>query len=391
MAIAITNKRKALNLLKEAGFNTTEIEKGDAKEFTLDADKLKDIVEGNKNNIFEKMNQAGKLLKDSIFTRSTGHKEHDFSSLQASSSLAFAESKEKIKNEIMAQNSDRKGWKDLDEESRKEIANGAAPIIRKIYKQFKSMYWDLHAKFELEIHDFVKCSRLQQIDKIKKAFDSLHNSGLSKHIVYTPDQNLEEGEDILKYGDGYQAKLVGGVTAASLGLSGPVFLVPGLGTSLVPLTIVGAAAMGAGAFIGIVMAVTFAILNHKKESLGAIKNKRAIIKLQENYEKAIKYLNDLEDYLETEISKKIKQDAKKVELNENIIKIIEDFLKVQAEKWDHYTTAAKRGYTIKSEKDKENNKHISGLVHVSDEKTSGIGKAKQGFAKQWCKLKIKPS
>lgn len=384
MAIAFTNKRKALNLLKEGGFDTAEIEKGSAKKFTLDAGKLKAIAEGDKNNVFEILNSAGKLLKDSWLTRSTGHKEYDFSSVQSASALALEKFFINLENSIDdALNNDE----NLSDKQKKIVKEQ----LTKLWVTIRGSLREIGASDELK--QIVEDEMNKPQSEIKARFNEiLKNVDLNKRLDGLWEPTAAEMEAARQ---GVEQDVKNCYKEAGLGwIAGPAIgtgigFVIGLKMTTTPLLALGCicgGVFGLAVAVALGLVITGLVINANKESFAKIKIKKRIIKIQEIHTKILSQINELNRTVK-QMRKENRKDQLKdeAEVPAETKKKIKDFVEDQKNLWGKYATAAARNYD--HEKD-DSNKHKSAGKLVSDEKTSGIGKAKQGLANQWLKLEV---
>ncbi|MDO4200274.1 MAG: hypothetical protein Q4D57_05965 [Clostridia bacterium] len=384
MAIAFTNKRKALNLLKEGGFNTTEIEKGGAEKFTLDSKKLKSIAEGDEDNVFRILNKSGKLLADSVLTRSTGHKENDYSSVQSASALALEKFFISLESNIDdAINNDETFSDDQKKIIKKKIS--------KIWVTLREALKAIGASDELK--KFVEDEMSKSQSEIKANFTKiLSDVDLNKRSDGLPTPTVAEMEAAKK---GVEQDVKECYKQAGLGwIAGPAFVtgtlfISGLYMTTIPLLVWGCVcggAFGISVAVALGLIVTGLVINANQESFAKIKIKKKVIRIQGILTKVLGQINELNRTAKQMRKENLKDQLKdEAELPSEITKKIKDFVEAQGKLWAKYATAAARNY----DHGKDSNKHKSAGKLVSDEKTSGIGKVKQGLANQWCSLEIK--
>ena len=145
--------------------------------------------------------------------------------------------------------------------------------------------------------------------------------------------------------------------------------------------------LGISLLAATVLTIGAVVVFCNRERLKTICAKKELIELNDGFRDAIKYLNKAADLVRrnAKLEDGKRDERLPVQKDEEILN---DFLNNQKKLWEPYTTAEGRDYTNKSEKDEEKGRHKSGLIKVSDEKTSTLGKMKLGIAKTWAAISL---
>ncbi|MDO4199581.1 MAG: hypothetical protein Q4D57_02325 [Clostridia bacterium] len=388
MAFSITNTGKAKSILKKVNFDKAIVNGNSAKLSIKAEEALKEILKNGEYRLFEALDEAGRLLKESWLTRSTSHKKYDFSSIQAESSLGLQKFYKKIFNNIPSEVFKERDIK-IDPKVEKEIQ----VLNKKLSKSIEKIRKIIIANNEIAEYvqgqlkiDTVTQETLGKLDALMPnnvAFIDKNKIKISERVE---KQNLKKS--LKSVGIGTIVGVATGLVTAG-GMVGLGYLAESMAPIILGAAIIGPAALAAGLAVSVVVAAGFLIaalvVHCNKERFGTIALKRAVIKINDEFTNALKCLNKAA-YLVRKCATKEKSESEPTPTDEQK-NILKSFVEDQKKLWDPYTDAAKRGY-IKSEEDEAKGTHKSGSRTVKDAKTSTIGKMKEGISKTWAAMSV---
>lgn len=394
--MSITHYGRAIDELKRAGcFNMEEIKKGRSGADKFSSNDVENVLNWSKYNMVEALNRAGKLLKDSSWTRLTAHKMYDYAVIQSQSDTNCESYRQSLRDLIREQDPEQVLFEDLDEKVQKRILNGANAILKDAFKELNKVYDGAlkNEKLKAKLDEFEKKTQQEQYEFLVKSFKDLHEKrGLSSKMVFTKSRAIEAPQS-RSSGGGY----VGGGGAGG----GLLFIWTTMGITLLIIGEITAGAVMLGIFPGLPLLIAAsafvgyeivdgvkAISNYRKKT----SQKRQLMKLNDHLSKAIRKLNECEKYVEHQMLQALQHNPPKAEADRFVIGLTSKFLKDQAALWGHYATAKAREYEKNGLREIVNDKHESGSKIVSDEKIDRhgyqkrLGLAKQGIARTWCDL-----
>ncbi len=387
------------NVINPAGFETT-----------FDKAMVEEILSTGSCKFLNTLNEIGVHLMKSFHTRSTGHKQNDFSTLQSHSApelellyAAVPRAWTKIK---LQQNKQATGAPEMvpitDAAVDPEFFKKLMPIQKKLNKARKDLLSLI--KSDNIMYDNVK-EEYEAIEKGKtppegvvKTYNDMAKKLNSTGVQYVDQKSQKIVDEIKNFSDAmlmYGSAVFGAAAMESgiLSLECAAFLLAGLEiTADVVIATVAPVGVGAGIFalLGLAaLALHVATETGVVKRLGRIKAKRFEIKINEHLTSVLKYTNEASKVAETYVRKRLgKQENEKVALTEvpdEIRKIVKNFVQTQHDRWVKYTTATGREYF--EEFKAAHGKHWSGLRKVRDTKQDNEwNSAKLAYANMWANM-----
>ncbi|MDO4199637.1 MAG: hypothetical protein Q4D57_02615 [Clostridia bacterium] len=408
MAFSITNVGKAKGVLKKVNFDKVIVGGNSAKLSVKAEEVLKEILINGEYEIFETLDKAGRLLKESLLTRSTSHKIYDFSSIQSISSRNLQQLYKYVldnKYEDVFDDKDKpiavldkSKMKELDALSKKlaKSLNAAIKVIKNNPPLLNLVEQDLKSiGSNSAVFDKLKSKLPKDVGilKLKNYKDAAGHNGIDKRWYSSEhDRNIADAKDIARnhmVGDILNKKVAITLASASLATMVTATALELLGTGAVVTA--GVALFGAGLVIILpavaALLIGMIIFESKEERFGTIAAKKELIKINDEVTNALKCLNKAADLVRKNVKTTTPEGNQEPQPTDDQKTVLKSFVEEQKKLWKPYTTPQGREYN-KTEKDKEKGTHKTGLITVKDVKTGTIGKMKEGISKTWVEMSL---
>lgn len=394
--MSITNWGKAVDVLRNAGFDIEKMKNGNVAKYQLSEQGIQNIIVGEKYNSLAALNKAGQLLKKSKFTRLTTHKTYDFSVLQSQSNLNHQVF---IKNlqEIINQDNDV-SLDGIDEKLKKEIYTNGSKLLKEVERELKraSDILKNDKEYKEKMKEFNKKSIGEKYQMLEEAFKILHEDyGLNDAIrlCEPQDQPSKEEQNRSSSSDSRRNKkalIAGGIFVAQGLVSIATWSLTGI-LSLNVLMVVPAAIPIAAGLILLGLGSVKAYNTYRSKT----RLKREFVQARDHVAKAVKKLNALAKYVKHELEcGKNLETTKASGRNAETEKLITDYLEKQKALWKPYTTAEGREYAKSGVNDTVKERHYTAGRRVSDSKQDRhgyqgrLGRLKLAVARQWCEISV---
>jgi len=357
---------------------------------------LEEILSTGHCEFLDDVDRTGTRLMKSWHTRSTGHKNWDYTDLQSKSSpmiqqlyaevdSVYSDLQKKEVNRDVKMVDARDAAKDSD------YGEGLQPITKKLSKAKKDLLDTI--KSDGTLYEKVK----EQCDAIKEGaapnqsitdtYKALCTRLRDQHVVYVDDKSgkiVKDACDLseaLFYG-GYSGYVTGALESEVLIWTLPIAAMSAEAFTAAALTPIG---VGAGIFalLGLASLALF-VANETgvTKRLGKIMAKRYERKVNEKLTAVLKCMNEASRYAASYARKVSGQEDSVVKLGEvpkELKNVVSDFVKAFHALWSHYLSAEGKEYD--SELTDEYGRHYSGLVKKqATAQKSEIGSCKLAVA-----------
>lgn len=368
MYLSITKVGKAKNELKKLGITNFK-ENSSNYSFEFGEEDAGEIIQNGYSHRLATLVKVGEYLKTSLLTRSTSHKDNDFASIQANSSLNVQKLYKKILNntpdavftsrQVTLDKQDEKTIKTYEKRLNESLSK-----IQKIINTNKPI-GDFVKK---QLHDnAVTQSTLNKLDGlIPNNVQFIKQNSVSAAKNYLPEKAGTTIKDSMVQGFtdlGFVSVPICVSFAESL-LAKDALALGMIVSNAQFMAVAGPVILALPLAIAAGLLIAALVVNCDKERFGTIILKRRIIQINDEFTKALKHLNAA-----SKILKKYNSEPKeKIDstLSDEQMEILQQFFEEQKELWNLYATTEGKGYHRTTD-EAEDGVHKVGLIKVKDE------------------------